>query len=92
MESQEFVIKPILLPENIPCSQLSTPSTDDKISPRSRRLKKVSFAADTLVPRENNLALSITKHAYTKELGYTQYTVDVSLSSVLFLFRHRWTN
>jgi hypothetical protein len=40
--------------------------------------KKVSFSADTFVPLDDNIALSITKHAYTKDLGCTQYSVDVS--------------
>eukprot|EP01031_Cornospumella_fuschlensis_P030230 gene30230-36533_t len=45
--------------------------------PLSKRNKKVSFSADTALPRDDNIALSITKHAYTKELGYTQYTITL---------------
>lgn len=39
--------------------------------------KKVSFAEGTIIPKEDHLALSITKHLYTKELGYTQYHIQM---------------
>lgn len=43
----------------------------------TKAVKKVSFAAGTTLPKEDHLALSITKHLYTKELGYTQYHIQV---------------
>lgn len=43
--------------------------------------KKVSFAADTILPKDDNFALSITKHLYTRELGYTQYHIQVTTRS-----------
>lgn len=76
-------IKPILVLDSPTIPRVTTPKGSNSPSPKSearRSNKKVSFAADTVMPRDDNLALSITKHAYTKDLGYTQYTVDVSLS------------
>jgi hypothetical protein len=51
----------------------NTPSSRSPL-PKS---KKVSFSADTIMPKEDNMALSITKHLYTRELGYTQYHIQV---------------
>lgn len=61
-------------------SALSSPASSNR-----RSIKKtVTFSADTMLPREDHLALSITKHLYTRELGYTQYHIQVM--SYLFFF------
>jgi hypothetical protein len=39
--------------------------------------KKVCFAEGTIEPRQDNVALSISRHTYSKELGYTQYFIQV---------------
>lgn len=41
--------------------------------------KSVTFASDTYIPRGDNIALTIIRHLYTKELGYTQYHIQVKL-------------
>jgi hypothetical protein len=50
---------------------------------RSKHNKRVSFTPDTHIPLDDNLALTITSHAYTKDLGYTQYNIDVSTCKYL---------
>lgn len=39
--------------------------------------KSVRFTPDTLVRRENTVATTISKHVYDKDLGYTQYHIQV---------------
>jgi hypothetical protein len=46
-------------------------------NPTIKSKKSVTFSADTIVPREDNIALTIIRHLYTKELGYTQYHIQV---------------
>lgn len=50
----------------------SSPVPQPKIIP-----KYVSFTLDTVFPGDHNIALSITKHLYTKEVGYTQYHIQM---------------
>lgn len=77
---------PIVEGADSPCNT-PTSTRSNRFSRRSEKGKKVSFTADTVIPKDNNIALSITRHAYTKELGYTKYTIEVSeqeCSSVVF--------
>lgn len=52
-------------------------SNKEIINPPVKSKRSVTFAADTTVPREDNIALTIIRHLYTKELGYTQYHIQV---------------
>eukprot|EP00599_Poterioochromonas_sp_BG-1_P006706 CAMPEP_0173145100 /NCGR_PEP_ID=MMETSP1105-20130129/7610_1 /TAXON_ID=2985 /ORGANISM="Ochromonas sp., Strain BG-1" /LENGTH=492 /DNA_ID=CAMNT_0014058873 /DNA_START=16 /DNA_END=1497 /DNA_ORIENTATION=- len=54
-------------------SALSSPANSNRRSMK----KSVTFSADTILPREDHLALSITKHLYTRELGFTQYHIQL---------------
>ena len=68
----------------------SVSSPPGKKSPLKAGKKTVSFSADTIMPKEDNFALSITKHLYTRELGYTQYHIQVRsyriVSAIRFLY------
>ncbi len=48
--------------------------------------KIVRFTPDTLVRRENSIATTISKHIYEKDLGYTQYHVQVTFACCNFMF------
>lgn len=61
------------------------PKENSTIPPKTR--KSVHFSADTVVPREDNIALTIIRHMYTKELGYTQYHIQVTIFLNFFLLR-----
>lgn len=59
-------------------------SKSERNSEKCKKLVKkvVSFAVGTIEPRSDNIALSISKHTYVKELGYTQYYIQVSWFSI----------
>lgn len=61
---------------------LDTELTQHSISSDSlQKLKKaVSFAKGTAGPKQSVLALSITRFDHLENLGYTEYTIQVSLS------------
>lgn len=43
-----------------------------------KKKKRVQFSKDTIFHANDNIALSILKHSYSSELGYTQYYIQVS--------------
>jgi hypothetical protein len=52
-------------------------------TPVYKNKKSVRFTTDTLVSRENTVALSIARHIFVKELGFTQYHIQVSFPHLL---------
>lgn len=61
---------------------------DSTANPNISDVKKktVRFTPDTLVRRDNSVATTISKHVYEKDLGYTQYHIQVGTFSLFVLF------
>lgn len=63
-------------PQNQPSS--SSPKSSLKICETVPK-KKVSFAANTIIHEEDNIASSIPYHQYVRTVGHTQYKIEVAI-------------